>query len=67
MRTWVEREFVIIEGGGEVLGSFTLNNLNLLMAESLVAAELTATCVKEGKVWVRARPGGGGGNTPEGA
>ena len=51
-----------------------MNNVNSLMAEGLVAAEPEASSVREGEVWVRARPGGEGGGrgggrskAPEGA
>ena len=57
----MERDYfsgVASEGGTEVLGPFPLNNVNSLMAEGLVAAEPEASSVREGEVWVRARPGG---------
>ena len=60
----MERDYfsgVASEGGTEVLGPFSLNNVNSLMAEGLVAAEPEASSVREGEVWVRARPGGEGG------
>ena len=45
LTTWVEREYFsggASEDGAEILGPFTLNNLNSLMAEGLVAVMLNS-------------------------